>query len=535
MEQVIFGGFYNSLSPTATEYNTLLAGHDWLPQEERAYALVSTDGKIKNLRVTLTDGNGNPGSPGAGNKYDLTLMLNGSPTALTIEISGAATSGSNVVNEITVTGGDRVYIQCIPTSSPVSRYARWTSVFEGDSANESLLLGGTSFSALSNSATEYTHVAGTKDSPSTTEDDWRQVCPTAGTIKNLYVQLNAGPGSGGDAYRFTLRLNGATVGESSIVTITDAATTGNDTAHNLVVSAGDVLTLMIEPLNTPSATPLPTWGMTFVADTDGESIILGGQTDDLNDTATEYASIDGMHGLWWTPEYELWRLGQTCVLKKLYMLLSAAPGAGNKYTFTVRIAGASSNVVAEVADTATTGNSAALTDTVADDEYVNLMVVPTSTPTVRDAYWGLVSFINPAIAQAVGDGAVAIAGTLGLLTKLSVGAGAIAIAGVLGRIIKISVGAGAIAISGSLGRKIKMAVGNGAITISGTLGRVIKISVGAGSIAIAGSLSTIFKTIATLTDTTRYAFTSSYTGVVKRFKDGYGSVKSRFKFPSSYE
>ena len=83
------------------------------------------------------------------------------------------------------------------------------------------------------------------------------------------------------------------------------------------------------------------------------------------------------------------------------------------------------------------------------------------------------------VIQVVGGGAVAIAGTLGLLTKLSVGAGAIAIAGTLGRVIKLSVGSGAIAISGALSSALTIfqVVGSGSIAIAGTLGRVTKLSV----------------------------------------------------------
>ncbi len=61
-----------------------------------------TDGLIKNLRVKLND------SPGVGKKYTFTLTLNGAPTALTLDIAGLDTSGSDMVHEIDVTGGDTI-------------------------------------------------------------------------------------------------------------------------------------------------------------------------------------------------------------------------------------------------------------------------------------------------------------------------------------------------------------------------------------------------------------------------------------------
>lgn len=389
MKQVLFGGYYSLTDDTDTEYNSVIGGRSWTPTEFGRLKLVSTDGKIKNLRVKLN------GSPGVGKHYDFTLMVNGNPTALTLEIADAATSGSNMVNEIDVAPSDYISIQIDPDNTPTTVIATWTFIFEGDTVKESLIMGGTS-STLHNIDTEYCTVMTGFTNYSVVEDEKRQVVPTAGTIKDFYVKLNEDPGTAPDAYRFTVRLNGATVAQSLIVTITAENTTGSDLVHNLAVVAGDVLTMMVEPLNGPSATPQAVWGMTFVADIDGESIVIGGTSDDLDNTLTECASLIFYEvDIWTVTELLRNQLGQSCTLKKLHMLLSAAPGDGKSYTFTVRIAGANSNVVAVVADAATTGNSGALEDTVATDDYVNLQVVPAGTPDVVDAYWGLVSVYVP--------------------------------------------------------------------------------------------------------------------------------------------
>ncbi len=409
MEQVFFCGHSGNLDSIITKYNSLIGGNGWETTEPRFAGIVSTDGILKNLRVKLTTG-----APGAGTHYDITLLVNGAPAALTVEVADAATTGDDMVNEIDIVPGDTVSMQCAPDSNPTGRYVYFSVVFEGDNANESLILGG-SISTLLNDTTEFTQIMQVGGSWIATENGKRQVIPTAGTITNLYVKLSIAPGTDPDAYRFTVRLNGATVAQSSIVTITADATTGNDVAHNLVVAAGDVPTLMVEPLNSPSATPTVNWGMTFIADTDGESIVLGGTIDDLNDTATEYNVPTGSGNSGWSTESFRRQMGQACTIKKLYMLLSGSPGAGNKYTFTLRVEAADSNVVAEVAEAATTGNSGALEDTVANDEFVSVKVVPTDTPTVRDAYWGFVAFLEPA---AAGGGAGAVVMGPGALTKI---------------------------------------------------------------------------------------------------------------------
>ncbi len=389
MQQVLVGGRYNILHATTTEYNVVMGDATWYTVKSGSAMVVSTGGTLKNLRVELND------TPGGGTKtYTFTLHravgIGGwANTSLTCTVGSGDTQANDMVNEVSVAAGDVVILECDPTDTPTARYAKWTMMFEGDTANESLLPG---MGFAKNDENRYNRPMGVGDTP--TEDLMRTVCPTSGTIKNLYVQLAADPGTSPDGYRFTLRIGG--VSQTLTVTITADDRTGNDTAHPIAVSAGDILTMMIEPLNVPIAEPNAAIGMTFVADTDGESLILSGTTGSLDPTLTEYVRLISQSGLWTTTEAERYQLAQVCTLKKLYMLLDDSPGAGNKYTFTVRRNAASpaSGLVVEIADAATTGNDTVNEVTIANDDELNLMCVPTSTPTVRNAYWGLVSFIS---------------------------------------------------------------------------------------------------------------------------------------------
>lgn len=390
MRQVLFYGLGDG-PPLHTISNRYfkLVGDTIFSIAARAHSMISANGAIKGLSVRLS------GAPGAGKSYTFTLMVNGAPSALTCEVADTDTTGGDIVHVIDVVAGDYVYIQCDPDGTPTARHPTVTTIFEGETANESLIIGGPGDNSLNKVASEYAQVMGSNTNPTLTENDFRQVIPTAGTIKDLYVKLDGVPGTAPDAYRFTVRLNGATVGESLIVTITANATTGNDLVHNLVVAPYDVVTMMIEPLNTPSLTPRSVWSMTFVADIDGESIILGGSLDDLHATSTEYTPLTSQETKTWNTT-EAWRvqLGQYCTLKKLHILLSGSPGAGNRYDFTIRIAGLGSNVEATVSDLATTGDSGVLEDDVAYNDYVSLECRSVSTPTVRDAYWGLVCYVR---------------------------------------------------------------------------------------------------------------------------------------------
>lgn len=385
MEQVLFAGYDDDLHVTGTEYNSLWGGGTWAGEFGRA-GLVSTPGKIKKLRVELVS------APTAGKSFAFTLMVNGAPSALTCTISDAATSNEDSVNEVAVSAGDYVSLRCVPTGNPTVGYARWSTVFDGNNAAESLLLG---VGGLGAGGISYNPVSAGRPSSSAVENNVRSVCPTGGAIKNLYVRLAADPGTAPDAYRLTLRVNGASSTLTCTITADDVL--GNDTVNEVTVAAGDVLTLMQEPLNGPAVSPDMEWGMTFVADTDGESLILAGSSDDLHATTTEYNHVQNSirTRTWTATEADRYQLGQECTLRDLYILLSAAPGAGNSRTFTLRNGGATLLTVT-IAEAATTGNDTVNSEAVADGDEVTLEHVPVSSPVGADAYWGMVSYIEPA-------------------------------------------------------------------------------------------------------------------------------------------
>jgi hypothetical protein len=74
------------------------------------------------------------------------------------------------------------------------------------------------------------------------------------TFSKLYVWMNNAPdnGAGAQSYTFTLREAGATTGIT--VTVSEAATTGNDIVNTNAISDGAVLSMECVPANTPTMT-----------------------------------------------------------------------------------------------------------------------------------------------------------------------------------------------------------------------------------------------------------------------------------------
>ncbi|GAI74804.1 unnamed protein product, partial [marine sediment metagenome] len=146
------------------------------------------------------------------------------------------------------------------------------------------------------------------------------------------------------------------------------------------------------------ATPYASWGVVFVADTDGESLILSGSDDSLHVTATECNGLASNSKGWLSIDFETYMivLCNECTLKNLYLKLSAAPGAGTSYAFTLRQNEGSSTLTCTVANANTTANDLVNTVAISDGDTVDIMVVPSGFPSLADAYWGLVMYIEPA-------------------------------------------------------------------------------------------------------------------------------------------
>jgi len=388
MEQVIIGGTSQGIHDTVPVYLHLHGAHNQSTTEAAGQQIASAPGKLKNLYVELVS------APGVGKSYDFTVRVNGSSVGCpTVHIHDNDTSGSDLVNEIVVAAGDLVCLESVPTGTPDTQPApRYSVMFEGNVANESLILGGT-IDTLRNNATEYNSIMGGQSWGTIARA--YQVIPTAGSISHLYVKLSEDPGVDPSAFKFTLMIGAAA--QALTCTITADDTTGSDVINSVAVAAGDLVSLRSEPLNAPSESPYVVWGMKFTATIDGESLILGGSSDALNVGVAEYNFItpgDNRNG-WTATEADTYMLAQVTTLQKLYIELTAAPGDGKSYTFTSRVAGGAGNLSVVITGAAvTTGNDVANSDVLIAGNEVDILCTPNGTPAVAEACWGLVGYIE---------------------------------------------------------------------------------------------------------------------------------------------
>ncbi len=382
MEQVLVGGYYDQVSPV-DEYNSISAGSSWIGTETTRKQCIPADGKLKSMFIKIS------GAPGGGKSYTFHLMLNGNPTALAVTISGAvATTGNNTVNEIIVAPGDKVSLKVTDVGGPGNLYAYWSLMFVGDNPAESIVLGSI---RTDKTGIRYSQISNTASAPQAgTDIGILQICPTDGTLKDMYIEQNQNAGQG--SFTYTLRVN--QIDTLLAVTITHPAVAGNNVADDIPVVAGDELSLKITPAGAPTNSPYAAFGVLFAPDIDGESILLGGILDNLDTGFPDYHQLcPVVFTQLWTNTNGTKQQGlQECTLKKLYVEISNAPGGGRSYTITVQREAADSTLVAVINDPATTANDIVHEVAVSNYDTVGIESVPAGVPAGRQLYWGVVSF-----------------------------------------------------------------------------------------------------------------------------------------------
>jgi len=361
-----------SASSTLTYYHSIhAANYNGTSTTIDASGLISTAGIIKTLRVKLS------AAPGSSKTQTITLWVNGSPTILTVDVTGTATTGNDIVNEISVSPGDRVAIETKPTNTPAASSISWGLEFIPTVDGETILLSSGSGISVGNGSflSIFTIATGT-------ESATQLPIPCSGTFKNLYIKLSSNASA--NSAIFTVRKNG--VNQSIVVTIPSGQSSGNDITNSFTVSAGDKISIARTGAATGNFVAL---GLCFVPDTLGQ-FIFGDNNIFYN--FTNYIGLTrGINGGGETSDRQIL---SACTIKNLYVILSSAPGSSKSYTATLRKNGASQGLAVTISETATAGNAS--TDIiVADGDLLCTMTTPSGSPTAINGGVSYLGYIAP--------------------------------------------------------------------------------------------------------------------------------------------
>jgi len=382
----------NSLPSTSTvnyshPFGNLLT---WNVTENNQRSVIAVDGTSSNFYANVAT------APGAGTSWAFTLVKNGVDTAITCTIADAATSCSDLVNTVALAPGDTYSVKSAPTgtpAAPVQIYFGW--VFSSTATNESILLGANRSTGLPTASVQYGAFSGAS-TPNSTLNLRDSVIPTDGTASDLYVELNSAPGTGGDAHQIRLLKNGVATGLTC--TITDSATTCNDTLNSVSFVVGDLVAMEFTPSGPSPNASFARWSMKWVSDTVGESILSYSSGSNLNNGGSvRYAPPGGTSNTWQSVEDNVQVLVPgTFWLKDFTTVLNDVPGVAASYTFNTRINSDDGSITTTLSDSDTNESDLVNFDNLIAGDKLAISSLSSGFANVTQAKWGIV----------VGDSAV---------------------------------------------------------------------------------------------------------------------------------
>jgi hypothetical protein len=186
---------------------------------------------------------------GAGNTDTMTLVLNGTPTALTTNVSGASQTVAtpDTTNSVAVVKGDLISMALTVAGTPTARILKWGMRFTPTVNGESLIMSRSTSITVSN--IRYLNVVGGSGNNST-EALPQIAVPYASVLKKFAVSVVPAAGAS-KQWTFVDRKGGVT-GNLSVVISGASQTSNDDPTDTTSYAAGDLFNWMSTPSGTPA-------------------------------------------------------------------------------------------------------------------------------------------------------------------------------------------------------------------------------------------------------------------------------------------
>lgn len=233
---VIGMGTETNQGDSQTQYMQAYGSHvTWETAGGNAYQIIPAAGTLSRMYVLTS------AAPGA-NGLTLSLYRNGSAEALSVALTTEA-SGLDTTHSISVSAGDKVCIQSVSGAITNSRIAV-SMVFTPTTQGQIACLGG-SDDPPGTGENIYPIAAGSTWNSSTNAR--RQLTAQDITLKNFYVSLWTGPGTG-NTITITIRDDGVATPLS--IEFTGSTATGSD-ADTVNIAAGSLIDISCTITGTP--------------------------------------------------------------------------------------------------------------------------------------------------------------------------------------------------------------------------------------------------------------------------------------------
>jgi hypothetical protein len=335
MKQKLITSKYSAISVAATRYLPLV-GINFLAAEAYQKQMMPTSGTLRNLRVVL---DGSPDNGAGTQSYTITVRKNGSDVtgfACTISETETSCQDAGPASPMTVVKGDLVNYSVAFANTPTSRSISTMIEFQGDSANQVILLGSYQEALRADATNRYGPIHG--HYVHATEAVARGVLPVAGTITGFYVNLVGAPGTD-NTRTFKIFKNG--VAEASSVIEYGAAESGLKEVTGLSITSNgtsDVFSVELDATEggTLGSTDSAQWSVLFAPTTNGEfPILAGGTSSNLATGATKYIGQSSSLMAYTDAAGTQQSIGNDdYTIKGMCVVLGTAPGTGKSSVYT---------------------------------------------------------------------------------------------------------------------------------------------------------------------------------------------------------
>jgi hypothetical protein len=313
-------------------------------------------------------------APGTGKSFVYTVQKNGTDTGITVTISGSAvTAAADTAHTAAFAQGDTISVKAVPSGTPSNPAGlRWN--LRQSASGTFAVLGGNSTTAIT--TTQFNVAQGATPLPSATEANCFTPSAIAGTASNLFVKCHVDPTPG----NWTMVLRKESADTTLTCSITAGQTTASsDTSHTASFVGTDRWGVRCVAASTPAASRIQ-WGYTVTPTTDGDSCWGGSNAaNQFTGAATQMMRVLSQQGSLSTADSAAYSTSPAGTAKALYGYVQTTPGGGKSWTFGMFKNGSSSTLT--LSATANGVFSATgLTEAVAQEDFINIDVIPVSTP-----------------------------------------------------------------------------------------------------------------------------------------------------------
>lgn len=392
MIQSFSNGTFNNL-PTGTtkEYNMVTspgtaASLGWASGIASRQSPVPEDGTFRNINIILS------GTPGTGNSYDFTLMVNGSRSLLDCDVTASVASCDSGATEVSVSELDLVSLEVEAIGIPTGRDMIGFSIeFEADAGSTYIMTGRMSNNVAGGA--EQFAIPSTGSAISTDLNDHEILIPHNTTLTKFCVDI-AIPGN--STFDLSVYKNGVEEA-SSILNITSSDPDVCTSALTIDLAPTDTIAVSVtESAGSSGSMTNISYGLSLSPDTDGESIVAGLSTDLLPSSGTEYNVLGSGETTWnGTASNRTAGVGMTeFTYSNLYVETLSAESSGIAYDFTILDDLVSTGITCQMTSTNCSDTSNEYTwDDPTDLIYFRAVHSPFATPVpIR---WSWVQFIDP--------------------------------------------------------------------------------------------------------------------------------------------